>query len=92
MLCNHIPVSTWRLIGTIAIVCDLLVGYGSISDTAGFRLLPILPLLGAIELMFFSDIDALRHGIILVKPQNLISLAESPGPHPATAGDPTLPE
>jgi hypothetical protein len=61
----------------IAIGSNLLVGYGSRSVTAGFRMLPILPLLVSIAFMFIADIDAPRHGIILVKPQNLISLSES---------------
>jgi hypothetical protein len=40
-------------------------------------LLPILPLVVSIAFMFIADIDSPRHGIILVSPQNLISLAES---------------
>lgn len=67
--------------GIIAIGCNLLVGYGSRSVTLGARLLPILPLLVAISLMFIADIDAPRHGIIRVKPQNLLSLAESLDPN-----------
>lgn len=81
MFWNRIPLAAWCLIGAIAFGCNLLVGYGSRSVTAGFRLLPILPLLVATALMFIADIDAPRHGIIRVKPQNLISLAESFTPH-----------
>jgi hypothetical protein len=55
-----------------AIGCNLLVGYGSRSVTAGSRLLPILPLLISVAFMFIADIDSPRHGIIRVKPQNLI--------------------
>jgi hypothetical protein len=77
MFWNRIPDSAWCMIGMIAFGCNLMVGYGSRSLTAGFRLLPILPLLVAIALMFIADIDAPRHGLIRVKPQNLISLAES---------------
>jgi hypothetical protein len=74
---NRIPRAAWGLMGMIAIGCNLLVGYGSRSATAGPRLLPILPLLVSIAFMFIADIDAPRHGIIRVQPQNLISLAES---------------
>jgi hypothetical protein len=77
MYWNRIPISAWALMLTIGIVCNLLVGYGSRSYQAGAKLLPILPLLGGIAFMFIADIDAPRHGIIRVKPQNLISLAES---------------
>jgi hypothetical protein len=61
----------------IAIGCNLLVGYGSRSASAGSRLLPVLPLLVSIAFMFIADIDSPRQGIIRVQPQNLISLAES---------------
>jgi hypothetical protein len=81
MFWNRIPLAAWSLICTIAIGCNLLVGYGSRSGTAGSRLLPILPLLVAIALMFIADIDAPRHGIIRVRPQNLISLADSLDPN-----------
>lgn len=77
MFWNRIPVSAWCLIWAIAFGCNVLVGYGSRSIVAGLRLLPILPVLVAIALMFIADIDAPRHGIIRVYPQNLISLAES---------------
>ncbi len=91
MFWNRIPLSAWCLIWAIALGCNMLVGYGSRSLTAGFRLLPILPLLVAIALMFIADIDAPRHGIIRVKPQNLISLAESLSRHPPTDEAPASP-
>ncbi|MEO7200264.1 MAG: hypothetical protein ABIY56_08620 [Dokdonella sp.] len=77
MFWNRIPVSAWCLIWAIAFGCNLLVGYGSRSLAGGLRLLPILPTLVATALMFIADIDAPRHGIIRVQPQNLMSLADS---------------
>jgi hypothetical protein len=74
---NQIPTGAWGLMAAIAIGCNLLVGYGSRSARAGSKLLPILPLIVSIAFMFIADIDSPRHGIILVRPQNLISLAES---------------
>jgi hypothetical protein len=74
---NRIPPAAWSLIGAIAIGCNLLVGYGSRSVRAESRLLPILPLLVSIALMFIADIDSPRHGLIRVKPQNLIDLDQS---------------
>ena len=74
---NRIPTAAWGLMAAIAIGCNLLVGYGSQSTKAGSKLLPILPLVVSIAFMLIADIDAPRHGIILVQPQNLISLAES---------------
>ena len=74
---NQIPMGAWGLMVAIGIGCNLLVGYGSHSAKAGSKLLPLLPLIVAIAFMFISDIDSPRHGIILVRPQNLISVAES---------------
>ena len=74
---NRIPTAAWVLMAAIAIGCNVLVGYGSHSAKAGSKLLPILPLIVSIAFMLIADIDSPRHGIILVRPQNLISLAES---------------
>ena len=74
---NRIPTAAWALMAAIAIGCNLLVGYGSHSAKAGSKLLPILPLIVSIAFMLIADIDSPRHGIIRVRPQNLISLAES---------------
>ncbi len=73
----QIPSAAWALMATIAVGCNLLVGYGSHSAKAGSKLLPILPLIVSIAFMLIADIDSPRHGLIRVSPQNLISLAES---------------
>ena len=78
---NRIPSGAWALMAAVAIGCNLLVGYGSRSVTAGSKLLPILPLIVSIALMLIADIDSPRHGIIYVRSQNLTSLAESLRPH-----------
>ncbi len=73
----QIPAAAWALMAAFAIGCNLLVGYGSHSVRAGSKLLPILPLIVAVAFMLIADIDSPRHGLIRVRPQNLISLAES---------------
>jgi len=85
---NRIPRGAWSLLGAIAIGCNLMVGYLSRSTASGSRLLPILPLLVAVAFMFIADIDAPRHGIIRVKPLNLMSLAESLDPDRPTTSPP----
>ncbi len=74
---NRIPTAAWALLTVIAVGCSVLIGYGSRSNKAGFKLLPILPLGASVAFMLIADLDAPRHGIIRVKPQNLIGLAES---------------
>ena len=69
---NRIPTAGWGLMAGIAIGYDLLVGYGFTKLTkAGTKLLRILPFIVAIAFTLIADIDSPRHGIILVKPQNL---------------------
>lgn len=74
---NRIPVSAWGLMGMIAVASNLLIGYGSRSKNSGSKLLPILPILVSIAFMLIADIDTPRHGLIRVRPQNLISLSDS---------------
>ncbi len=74
---NRIPTSAWWLMVVIAICCNLLVGYGSRSMTAGSRLLLILPLIVSLAFMLIADIDTPRHGFVRISPENLLSLADS---------------
>ena len=73
----RIPDAAWELMIAIAIMCNLLLGYGARGGPRGSRLLLILPILISIAFVLIADIDAPRHGLIRVKAQNLISLAES---------------
>ncbi|MCP5450286.1 MAG: hypothetical protein H6972_06985 [Gammaproteobacteria bacterium] len=76
-LWNRIPVAAWVLMMVIAICCNVLVGYGLRDTIRETKLLPVLPLIVSIAFMLIADIDAPRHGVIRVAPQNLIGLAES---------------
>ena len=82
---NRIPKAAWILLAAIAIGCSLLIGYGVRSAEAGSKLLPILPLGASIAFMLIADLDSPRHGIIRVRPQNLISLTDSFNPTPTPA-------
>ena len=73
---NQIPTAAWELMLAVAIVSNLLLGYG-LRNGPGAGLLLILPLVVAIAFMLIADIDAPREGMIRVSPQNLLSLAES---------------
>ena len=74
---NRIPTAAWGLMAAISSGCNLLVGYGLRGRQSGAKLLPVLPLVTAIAFMLIADIDAPRHGIIRVIPQNLLSLAQA---------------
>jgi hypothetical protein len=78
---NRIPVAAWGLMGTIAICSNLLIGYGARSAKAGRILHLVLPLVVSISFFLIADIDSPRHGVILLNPQNLVSLAESMRAH-----------
>ena len=73
---NRIPVAAWCLMAAIAVCSNLLFGYR--SQNAG-KLALALPLVVSISFLLIADIDAPRHGLIEVRPQNLESLAASLG-------------
>ncbi|TDW58620.1 hypothetical protein EDF57_1212 [Novosphingobium sp. PhB55] len=74
---NRIPSSAWALMGAIAIFSSAMVGYGAKSFKAEAYFLWVLPVVLSISFMLIADIDSPRSGLILLKPQNLISLANS---------------
>ncbi len=74
---NRIPASAWALMIAIALGCNVLVGFGARSSLTAKRLLLIFPVFVAIAFAFIADIDAPRHGLIRVVPQNLMSLSSS---------------
>src|SRR5438046_191678 len=78
---NRIPVAAWGLMAAIAICGNLLLGYGARNAKAERGLHLVLPLIVSISFFLIADIDSPRRGIILVNPQNLLSLAESLRPH-----------
>lgn len=71
---NRIPPGAWFLMAAVAICSNMLIGYD--SHRAGVRTirLLVLPLILSIAFYAISDIDSPRHGVIRVRPQNLISL------------------
>ena len=74
---NRIPTSAWSLMMTIAICCNLLVGYGARGAKANTSLLFVLPLVVSIAFLLIADVDSPRGGFIHVIPQNLVSLSQS---------------
>ena len=72
---NRIPAEAWLLLTLIAVLCNVLVGYGAERKSAFLFL--ILPIALSIALSLIADIDSPRGGFIRVKPQNLESLDES---------------
>ena len=74
---NHIPTAAWGLMVTIAICCNLLIGYGTRRGKAKEIVLLVLPLIVSISFFPIADIDSPRGGIVRVRPQNLASLSQS---------------
>jgi hypothetical protein len=76
---NRIPVAAWVLLATIAIGCNLLIGYGAHRT---YRLLfLVLPLAVSVSFFLIADIDSPRGGLIHVQPQNLEILYQTLYPH-----------
>jgi len=60
-----------------AICCNVLIGYGGRGGRGRALLLIVFPLVVSICFLLIADIDAPRGGMIRVRPQNLVSLADS---------------
>ena len=61
----------------IAVCCNVLVGYRAHSFRQEAVVLLVLPLVVSISFFLIADIDSPRGGVILVHPENLLSLVES---------------
>jgi hypothetical protein len=72
---NRIPLAAWDLMIAIAVLCNLVLGYGAYRTET--HLFLILPLALSISFLLISDLDSPHGGIIRVVPQNLAKLAES---------------
>jgi hypothetical protein len=74
---NRIPVAAWFLMAAIALCSNALMGYRLRTGKSGWGLVLVLPLIISVAFLLIADIDAPRHGLIEVRPQNLESLAKS---------------
>jgi hypothetical protein len=72
---NRIPAAAWDLMISIAVLCNLLLGYGTYRT--GTHLFLVFPLALSISFLLISDLDAPRGGVIRIMPNNLISLARA---------------
>ncbi|HEY1993255.1 MAG TPA: hypothetical protein VGG81_02545 [Edaphobacter sp.] len=69
---NRIPTGAWCLMFGIAVLANMLVGYG--ARKVRVKLFMMLPLVVAVSFFLVADIDSPRRGVIRVHPQNLESL------------------
>jgi hypothetical protein len=76
---NRVPTAAWYFMAAIALCSSVLLGYRSRNGNAAGALVLVLPLFFSISFLLIADIDAPRHGLIEVRPQNLESLAKSLG-------------
>ena len=72
---SRIPGSAWGLIATIAICCNMLLGYCA-HKTNGLLFL-VFALVVSTSIFLIADIDSPRGGVIRVLPQNLLAVSRS---------------
>jgi len=77
---NRIPPAAWGLMFAMAVICNVLVGYGSPMTGGGRKLRLVLPMIISISFFLIADIDSPRHGVIKVNAQNLKALLPLGGP------------
>jgi hypothetical protein len=74
---KRFPPSAWLLLIAIAVICNVLIGYGSHSKKSRKVYLFILPAIIAVALSMVADIASPRGGLIRIEPQNLLLLKSS---------------
>lgn len=72
---NRIPRSAWALLAAIAVVSNLLIGYG--AHRRSILLFTIVPLTVSVSFFLVADIDSPRRGMIRVQPENLMALRQT---------------
>jgi len=72
---NRIPIAAWCLMFFIAVLSNLLLGYGMHRRAVVLSI--ILPLAVSISFFLIADIDSPRGGVIRIQPQNLYALVDS---------------
>jgi len=72
---NRIPEPAWAMLFSVAILSNLLVGYGAKRMRGNFFI--VIPLMISISFFLIADIDSPRWGVILLRPQNLLSLQQN---------------
>jgi len=70
---NRIPVAAWSLMFLIAVLSNVLLGYGMHGRAVVLSI--ILPLAVSISFFLIADIDSPRGGVIRIQPQNLYAFA-----------------
>jgi hypothetical protein len=76
---NRIPRAVWWLMAAIAFCSNVLFGFRSRDGKAARKISLVLPFVVYMAFLLIADIDAPRHGLIHVDPQNLENLAKSLG-------------
>jgi hypothetical protein len=71
---NRIPDAAWALLGLIAIVSNVILGYRERST--GLLVLLVVPVVSSIAFFLIADIDSPRGGVIRIAPINLIATAQ----------------
>ncbi|MDR3556870.1 MAG: hypothetical protein P4L55_19120 [Syntrophobacteraceae bacterium] len=74
---NRIPSAAWALMVAIALLSNLMIGYGSRAGKGRSFFLLIFPLVVSVAFLLIADIDCPNGGLIQVVPQNLLGLSQS---------------
>ncbi|HEY2049496.1 MAG TPA: hypothetical protein VGH03_09145 [Caulobacteraceae bacterium] len=74
---NRIPRSAWFLMSAIALAGCTLIGFGARAFKTAAYFIWVLPAVISISFFLIADMDDPRGGLIRVRPQNLVDLAQS---------------
>ena len=74
---NRIPTAAWILMISIAICCNVLIGYWSHPEKPKYMRFLVFSVIVSIAFLLIADIESPRGGVIRVIPQNLQSVLDS---------------
>ena len=68
---NRIPPAAWFLMAAVAVIANVLFGYGAYNPKSQKILFMVLPLVLSVSFLLIADMECPRGGIIRVNPQAL---------------------
>lgn len=74
---DRLPPASWSLLAVVAIICALLLGFGTRGPKGERMLAVVVPLTVALAFLLIADIDSPASGVIRVIPENLAALSSS---------------
>ncbi len=75
---NRLPIEVWLLIIFVAVVCNVLIGFG--AEKLSLATQGVLPLTASLAILLIADVEGPHNGFVRVHPENLIDVRTTIAP------------